>query len=718
MRKKIAFCLLCAAAVISASAANNSDTKRPAEADLQGPFYLVDESPIQVIKILETLTGKTSLQSPDLPNVKINFQTSKRFTREEAILSIKSLLSVNGIAVTPLNDNFFRVGAAKAVNAQAPAFISGRAADIKDNQFFYTKLYELKYLDTADLKEILKPFITPNDIAAIVYFPRSNAFMLTDTLSNQKRVEMLVEKLDVPAKIKEETGFFQLKHVSADDMKTRLNAINGEILKKYFDKTVIEADERTNQIIVVTQHGNLEKIKAIIDKLDIDSEPLTSSKVFYVKHGEAKDVASVLNEIIKGQQTASKNAKTAKINAAARQNSQNRMANARNRNNKNAARLPTNIKADTTGASLQFSDFITIVPDERSNSIVVYGTQTDIKQIENIIKQIDVVLAQVKIDVIITEVSLSDKQVSGLSTFGLTYAKDAKTGSAAVDKGWSGTTSTWALSDSDSNSAFALELGEKGFSAVFNVAEQNNRVKILSAPSVTTTHNKKASINVSKKYPLLKGSTSYDGTSYPTTKSEIEWRDVGIILEVTPRIGDNGVVQMEIKQTVESVVDNVEIDRNKQPIIGTREAISYVSAMTDEIIVLAGLQQTTANQSTGAVWLLSDIPLLGELFKPARDNYERTELVIFIRPTVVKSESLEKFLGRDKSLDAETRREVERFAKDGILHDRNNDPLQKGSNAQSSFVRTIFPADKPKKPTPQNEESEQKSEQPAQSDDK
>ena len=126
----------------------------------------------------------------------------------------------------------------------------------------------------------------------------------------------------------------------------------------------------------------------------------------------------------------------------------------------------------------------------------------------------------------------------------------------------------------------------------------------------------------------------------------------------------------------------------------------------------------TANQSTGAVWLLSDIPLLGELFKPARDNYERTELVIFIRPTVVKSESLEKFLGRDKSLDTETRREVERFAKDGILHDRNNDPLQKGSNAQSSFVRTIFPADKPKKPTPQNEESEQKSEQPAQSDDK
>lgn len=679
---------------------------KKSDSDLQGPFFMVDESPVQVINLLEALTGQTSLQSPDLPNVKINFQTTKKLTREEAIISIKSLLSLNGIAITPLNDKFFRATPSRAVNTQAPTFIRGRASDIKDNQYFYTKLYELKYLETTELKEVLKPFITPNDIATIVYFPRSNAFLLTDTLSNQKRVEMLIDKLDVPAPIKEEIGFFELKHVTAMDMKTRLTTISSELLKKYFDKTVIDADERTNQIIVVTQKGNLAKVKEIISKLDIDTEPITSSKVFYIKHGEAKDIASVLNEIIRGQQTATKNAKATKTAAANRQNQANRITNARNRN----AKLPTNLKADPTGASLQFSDYITIVPDERSNSIVAYGTHTDIKQVENIVNQVDVILAQVKIDVIITEVTLSDKQVSGLSTFGLNFAKKASEG---VEKGWSGNTNTWSLSDSDSTSAFSLGMSENGFNTVFNVAEQNNQVRILSAPSITTTHNKKAIINVSKRQPLLTGSTSYDGTSYPTTKSEIEWRDIGIQLEVTPRIGDNGIVQMEIKQTVESVVDSTEIDGNKQPIIGRREAESYISAMKNEIIVLGGLQQSITNDTEGAVWLLSDIPLIGNWFKPDRDNLERTELIIFIRPTLITSQSIANFKNQNEITDDQVKKDVNRYLETNAFHDKKNDPLQKDSHKQSSFFRTIYPLkdDNKKSETPeQTTDNHQKSE--------
>ena len=655
--------------------------------DLQGPFFLVDESPVQVIKILEALTGKTSLQAPDLPNVKINFQTSKKLTREEAILSMKSLLSVNGMAVTPLNDKFFRVANARNVNTQAPTFITGRASDIADNQYFYTKLFELKYIDITSLRDALKTFITPNNIGAISYFMRSNAILMTDTLSNIKRVEMLVERLDVKPTVREDIEFFQLKHIAAVDMKSRLQSLQGELLRKYFQGTVVEADERTNQIVVITPKGNMDRIRSIVAQLDVDSEPMTSSKVFYIKHGEAKDVASILNEVIKGQQSAVKASKTAKTNAANARNRANAVANARNKN----TRLPTNLRADQSGATRQFSDYVTIASDERSNSIVAYGTPIDLKQIENIISQVDIILAQVKIDVIITEVTLSDKQVSGLSSFGIEHSKVAN--SQTGRKGWYGETSTWSLSDSDATSAFSLGIGEQGFSAVFNVAEQNNKVKILSAPSITTTHNNVATINVSQRYPLMSGSTSYDGTAYPTTKTEIEWRDIGIQLEVTPRIGDNGAVQMKIKQTVESVVDNVLIDGNKQPVIGKREAESYVSAMTGEILVLAGLQQSTSNDSDGDVWLLSDIPLLGNLFKPARDSFERTELIIFIRPTVIVSESLEKFSAKNNIPDKSVKKDVERFIKTGAFHDPKNDPLKKNSHKQSSFFRTLYPLD-------------------------
>ncbi len=658
--------------------------------DLQGPFFISDESPIQVIRILEELTGQTSLQAHDLPNVKINFQTNGKLTRDEAIISIKSLLSVNGIAITPLNDKFFRVAPAKGVNTQAPTFIVGKAADIKDNQFFYTKLYELKYIETSVLQDVLKSFITPNDIAAVVFFPRSNAFLLTDTLSNQKRVEMLVEKLDVPASVTEEIGFFQLKYTTAEDMKSRLSALSGELLKKYFDKTAIEADSRTNQIIVITQHGNLNRIKELIEKIDIDSDPITSSKVFYIKHGEAKDVASVLNEIIRGQQNATK------INQSS-QNLRARRATTTQANNNVQARgasQPRNnrffpgMNFSQTGASLQFSNYVTIVPDERSNSIVAYGTQNDLKQAADIISQVDVVLAQVKIDVIITEVSLIDNQVSGLSTFGISYTENPAEGGV---RGWSADTKTLALSNSDSTSAFSLGISEKGFNAIFNIAEQNSRVKILSSPSITTTHNQRAIVNVSTRRPLIKGTTSYDGTSYPTTKSEIEWRDIGILLEVTPRIGDNGIVQMQIKQTIESVTGEVEIDAVKQPLIGKREAESYVSAMTNEIIVLGGLQQQTTNTSDGKVWLLSDIPLIGNWFKPERDQNERTELIIFIRPTVVKSKSLASFSENNEITADDVKEDVNRMLNTGAFHDKKNDKLKPDSHKQSSFFKTIYP---------------------------
>ena len=150
---------------------------------------------------------------------------------------------------------------------------------------------------------------------------------------------------------------------------------------------------------------------------------------------------------------------------------------------------------------------------------------------------------------------------------------------------------------------------------------------------------------------------------------------------------------MKIKQTVESVVDNVLIDGNKQPVIGKREAESYVSAMTGEILVLAGLQQSTSSDSDGDVWLLSDIPLLGNLFKPARDSFERTELIIFIRPTVIVSESLEKFSAKNNIPDKSVKKDVERFIKTGAFHDPKNDPLKKNSHKQSSFFRTLYPLD-------------------------
>ena len=599
------------------------------------------------------------------------------------------------MAVVQMGEKFFKVSPSQGVNAQAPTYISGKASDLPTSNAFASKFYELKYVDIETLAQTLSTFISPNNVASLSLFPRSNAFFLTDTVANHQRIEMLLEKIDVEPSINEEIGFFMLKNVGADDAKRKLSTIQNDALKKYLAKTSIESDERTNQLIVVTPKGNLKHIKKIIDALDTDAQPLTRSEVFYIRHGESKDVATVLNQIVKGQQAAVKSNNAAEAARVAATNRRNMISNAQNRNAINRgqqAARPTNLTADPTGAALQFSEYVTIVADERSNSIVAYGTSTDLMQIRNIIEKVDVVLAQVKIDVIITEVTLTDKQVSGLSTFGLDYSTVSSTSSdgSVTPRGWRGNTSVGSLNDSGEN-AFVLSMNEQGFSAIFNIAEENSKVKILSAPSIVTTHNKEATINVSKKYPFITGTTTYNTGNFPSTQDTVEWRDIGIILEVTPLIGNNGVVQLDIKQTASSVLDYMEVNDTRQAIEGTREAESFVSARDGETIVLAGLQQTEATDTDQAVWLLSDIPVIGELFKPTNDQRTRTELVIFIRPTIISSAAVDTIMkdtGMDKS---PISKELDLYLRTGRFYDPETDGFGQAESARSSALRTILP---------------------------
>lgn len=128
-----------------------------------------------------------------------------------------------------------------------------------------------------------------------------------------------------------------------------------------------------------------------------------------------------------------------------------------------------------------------------------------------------------------------------------------------------------------------------------------------------------------------------DMTSITTTRSSVSYKDIGIKLIVTPLVGANGSIQLKIDQSVDSISGYTTIDNNQQPIISKRRATSFVSAKSNEIITLAGLQQVDTTEIDGGVWLLGDIPILGELFRPSKNEYKRRELIIFIRPAIVKS---------------------------------------------------------------------------------
>ncbi|NBX35061.1 type II secretory pathway, component PulD, partial [bacterium] len=157
-----------------------------------------------------------------------------------------------------------------------------------------------------------------------------------------------------------------------------------------------------------------------------------------------------------------------------------------------------------------------------------------------------------------------------------------------------------------------------------------------SVPAVTTTHNKEATIFVGESRPVITGSTTAATTGQVT--STVSQRDIGISLKVLPLIGKDGSVQLQVTQQVEDILGEVTLDGNQQPIIGRRQTDSFVSARSGEVVVLGGLQRRQQTKQTNR---LGPIPFLGDLLGSSKDNDQRTELVIFLRPVVLNNSAVD-----------------------------------------------------------------------------
>lgn len=515
--------------------------------------------------------------------------------------------------------------------------------------------------------------------ATIVADARSNALIVYGTTADVRRIRTIVDETDILITPVTTSRVFILSNAQAGTLIGTLQAIiSGQqrALSRVisaaqavrstpsreagFDVTptdislglqfspyvTLTADRRSNAIIAYGTANDIDQISTLIDATDIMVAPLTTSEVFSIKHGNARDISRTLLGIITSQQRIRQREATDRrvfLRASTNDPDEEEFSLA------TGALGPEQqmVETDTSESfvdfpegdwpdDLQFSQYVSVVPDDRSNSIVAYGTEKDLTQIGEMIDKVDVILTQVRIEVVIAEVALTGDQVSGLETFGIDYRKSPtgviNPGDINLNTGAPG------FIGADGN-AFSIDAGINPFSlaAVFNIAKQNRNVKVLSAPTIVTTHNQVATVNVGEARPIITSTTSSIASSDLATRSTVEYRDIGITLRVRPLVGNGETIQMEIEQIVETVINTTEIDNNVQPIIGTRRANSFISSENDQVIILAGLQETQSSREDGSVWLLGDIPLIGGLFRPGRDTKTVRELIIFIRPSVVES---------------------------------------------------------------------------------
>ncbi len=599
-------------------------------------LVLVDETPNQVLDLLEQLTGKTILRQQELvKNVKINLNSNGPITQTDAILALESLLSMNGVAVVDMGETFLKAVPAQGVQTQSPKILTDSPSKSRPSQKIYSKIYKLQYLSTKEALAAIAPIGTKG-ASSQVPLEKSNAIFVVDTLMNLQRIESIFDVMDKPLTLQEELLFYAVQYVNAADIKAQFEALKKGNLKKYLDSTTVEADKNSNQLIVLTHPNNKPIIDKIIESLDVDIQPLNKSQVFRLKHAESKEVSAILKAIVKGipmpkQEGDSRAQLLEKLRETVA---------------KPPGMMPPGGAQGEKGQ--QFSESLTLEPDERSNSVVVYGTPRDLQLVGGLIEELDVLLAQVRIEVIIAEVDLTGDQVSGLQSFG--FALNLKNPGAAnsgiitadnidpprVNFHDIFTPTTTNLS---AQSFIAATIARDAFNAIFRVAERNSNVRILSAPMIVTTHNRKAIVKVVRDQPFIGESITDVDTSSNLRNSTQYYNDIGIVLEVTPRIGPNGVVQMEIHQTVKSIAQILDIGNGTlAPVIDNREAESFVSVQDQEVIVLGGLQQRQSTIVRSKLWLLGYLPVIGDLwFTPTTCTEITTELILFIRPHVMNN---------------------------------------------------------------------------------
>jgi len=608
--------------------------------DQIGPVILRDETVAQVLDLMQRWTGKSILRPQALPASVYTLSLPASITRDEALLALETLLNLNGIAVIQQGDKFLKVVPNLVAKSESPQLIAGSVLALPPSGRIASKIFTFKHANAQEIGTQIISGLNTTLASPPVYFGRNNALLITDSITNLQKIETLAMQIDKPQLDLVVTKSYVLKNAMATDMINKLNSmlrspatVTGGAPFRLSTGTTFLADERTNRVLLMGSADQHEFFDKLIDTLDQKSNPNTKTDVVFLRHADAQQVATLITSLVTGQTTAA-----ARAGNTIRTTTLNRPATPVAAPGAPAAGSPQ------MGAD-EFSSSLTVLPDVRSNSVVVSGTNDDLRLLHELIDKVDIVLPQVRIEVVIAEVKLSDNETNGFNTLGLTVTNGKLVGIGGTGGGFNvnGTPATANGLLPQNNTAINASQGtfnttSNDLSATIGLTTtpRKGSLRVLSVPAITTTHNKEATIFVGESRPVITGATIAPQTGQVT--SQVSQRDIGIQLKVLPLIGKDGAVQLQVSQSVEDILGSTLLDGNDQPIIGRRTTDSFVSAKSGEIVVLGGLQRTITTKSTSR---LGPIPFLGDLFGSSTELEEKQELIIFLRPYVLNGSAVD-----------------------------------------------------------------------------
>ena len=583
-------------------------------ADLQ----LVNMPIEQFLKIYADYVNRTILRQSALPNLNVTLEAQTPLTVEEAIQAMDSVLSLNGYTTIPVGEKFITfVPSANALQEGAAFSTITDSNELPEANQFVTHIVQLKHILPSEATAMITPMA--KNPAGIVALDVSKTLVLRDNSSNVKRMLELLERVD------------------------------------------IKPDEDFKLKVIPIRYGKVEEI-------------YDSMQTLITGQGGGSSRPSSSSSRTSSSRTTGRTGTTSRTGTSSLQ--QNRTSSNPSSSSSSFRNRLQSIVNRASGGDIQILENARIVPDYRSNSLIVFANDRDMAKIDEIVKEVDSILAQVLIEAIIVNVNLSDgmdtgvnilmNESSGSNPNFITGSKNGGPSMVAntpaptnptVQPGQGGNGgNAQVVAEATGNAVGTLTSGmlsggfsylsryEDGLDFAMSAVANSSSARLMQTPRIQTSHAVPATFFNGERVPY-QGSSGYSsgyGGYGGYGGGYTQFLDVGITLDVTPYITPDDLVVMEIGQTISELVGFVDIGGgqaegggNKAPQTVEREATSTISVKDGDTILLGGYIRSAKNNTESGVPFLKDIPVLGNLFKNNSKQNKRSELLVLIRPTIL-----------------------------------------------------------------------------------
>ena len=609
------------------------------------------------INEVATITDQNFVLDPRI-NGNVTVISNKALSRDEIYQLFLSVMQVNGIAAIDSGTTIKLV-------PDNVAKQSGVAVDLRGDsvgEALATRVIYLTNTQAAEVLGVIRPLMPQSAHAAAV--PGVNALVLSDRADSLNQLTTLIRDLD--NNVNDSLQVIPLRHVDAERMMDLISALvlsTGAGQAQGGNQLKVIADTSSDRLLVKGSPEMIAKVQEMVNQLDTTpSRRLSGLRVFRLKYASAGHIAEMLRGLLANQSINSAGATSTLESASLNDASSTGTSGALNSNtgdtsngnsltggnNSSAASATSSGGSGTSTGGRPFS----IIADETQNSIIVNAAPELMFEIEAAVNQLDNRRAQVLIQAAIVEVSGDDATQLGVqwalgnanSGYGVVNFNNAGVSAASLAGAVLSGGASGISSAAGSIAGALLGIGDSStdrngntqfYGAILQALDSSTSANLLSMPSILTLDNEKASILVGQNVPFVTGSYTTSGSSSDNPFQTIERQDIGINLNVIPHIGDNGTVRLEVSQEVSSVVPSSVGNASG---LTTNKSLINTTILADDqqTIALGGLMRDNTTTSQQRVPGLGNIPIIGRLFRSDSDNTQKSNLIIFLQPTILR----------------------------------------------------------------------------------